>query len=269
MPSTRLLPEQFAAGLTLDGTRISRNIEEAEKLRSVPPHLTERRFMPSWLVWGYSPDRTATPQELPWMREKNSIDVSGTYPTPTLYNEYRHKGVYTPGIVLTGSSNYYTWEVSFQSTTPTYLTRLACWLATDIVYNNTLVYGAPTPPTKVLADYLSDMTFQVFVDDLLDPEARTRTSVEAGSFQADLGTAKIVSVAGAVADTMQPPHPIGAQVDGVCLDVQCQVLLPPGRVRIALTLPRYDSAVYTTSWGDIPWQNAVWSINAKISEGCQ
>lgn len=268
MSSTRNTPEQFARGLTVDGTRISRNIEELEKLREVPPNLTERRFMPSWLCWGYSPDQTVTPQEIPWLREKNSTDVSPIYATPPLYNEYRHKGVYTPGILLNGPSNYYTWEVAFQSTTPCYLTRLVCWLIFDSIYDNSLLYGAPPPPTKVAGEYLSDMTFQVFADDLLDPEDRTRTSVEAGSFQANLGQSRLVSVAGALVDTMLPPHPTGVAL-GACVDVQCQVLLPPGRVRIALTLPRYDVGVYTTDWGDFPWQNIVWSINAKISEGCQ
>jgi len=269
MPSLRNMPEQFAKGLTLDATRIERNLEAEEALRDVPPHLMERRFLSNWLVWGYSPDHMASPTTLPWLRERNSIDISPTYlPAPIIRNDFRHKGVATPGIQPQNIENLYTWEVSFQTKVPTQLTRLVAMLVTDSQYTNNFLYGAPTPPTKTLGASVNDCELQIFVDDALDPEVRTRTSVEAGSFQAVVNQSPI-SV-GAVLpgwDTMQPPHP-GGPAQGVCLEVHCQASLPAGRIRIAMTIPRYDIANFTTGWGDAPWQNEVWSIAARLSEAC-
>ena len=266
MASNRNLPENFAKGLTVDATRIERNIEEMDKLNSVPDHLLARRMVPSWLTWGYMPDLTASPLELPWLRQKNSIDISPIYTAPTIHNEFRHKSIAVPGITFVGPSNYYTWEVAFQTSTPTYLSKILVFLAMDAYYLNAFQYGVNAPPTKTTGDFVNDMTVQVLVDDVLDPEDRTRTTTEVGSYQANLGQSNIRLVpAVPIVDTMLPAHPQG-EAKGTCVEINCKANLPAGRIRICVTIPRYDIADFDSDWGDRSWQNVVWSMCAKLSE---
>jgi len=268
--SNRNLPEQFGRGLTLDGNRIEKNLRKMGSLTQVPEHLVKQRMHPSWLVWGLQSDlKIVNPQPGPWLRETNTNDVSPTYDAPTIKNPFRHKGVATPGIDLT-SSNYLTWEVTFASTTPIRINKFAAWLIVDGDYINDFLYGAPNPPpTKTTGDPLDDMSVSLWCADNLDPEDRTRTSIEAGSFKWSFGKFKLWNDPAFIpTDTMQPPHPAGA-AKGVCLEVDCQVDLPAGRYGLSVTIPDYDSVTYKTGWLDNSWKRQVWSVGVQVQEGAQ
>lgn len=274
MSSLRELPQQFGQGLDVSATRIEQNVNALEQFRQVPPKFVERRQFPSWLVWGYQSDTKLMadhPWQFPWLREKNaSFDLSTTYtPAPTVTNTFRHKGVFTPGIGHTTALDaLYCWEVSFETKEPTHLTKLYAFMLTDSNYVNSGAYAAPAPPSKTAAQSLNDVTLQVFVDDTLDPELRARTSVEAGSFNLPLASCLTYAnpiIPGGI-DTMQPPHPTEI-AHGWRFTADCDVLLPVGRIRVALVLPRYTT--FSTGWGTAayPWQTGTWSIGLKLSEG--
>lgn len=273
MSSLRTLPQQFGQGLTVDGTRIEQNVIALDGLRVAPPTMVERRWLPSWLCWGYQPDlllAVARPRQAPWTREQNDgVDISPTYlPAPQPSNRYRHKGVYTPGIGHTGPLDaLYSWEVAFETQRPTYLAGLWATMQTDAWYINGGTYGAPAPTTKTAGGPLDDLILQVFVDDHLDPEVRARTSVEGGQFNQPFSSCKMLaSVLIGGLDTMQPPHPQEV-AKGYLFRAEPDVLLPAGRIRIAVTIPQYSA--FTTEWGNQAksWQTAVWSIGAKLMEG--
>lgn len=266
MASLRELPENFGKGLTLDATRIEQNLVKLESLRDVPPHLIQRRHFPSWLVWGYSPDTNVVPIPLPFLREENT-DTEAPVPA-VIHNMYRHKAIYTPGIPYGGISSMRTWEVSFENKRPTHITRVYAFMATDTEYTNTFQYTAPTPPpTKTIAQPLDDMAVQVFVDDHLDPEDRRRTSVELGTFQRSMRTYYASNVALNPAwDTMQPAHPTGP-ANAVLMEAEGSISLPAGRIRVAVTIPEYDTLTYSSSWGTYSFQPQVWSIGVCLHEG--
>jgi len=269
--SARNLPEQFGKGLTLDASRIERNLQTVEALRDVPERFVQQRMHPSWLCWGLQSDlKLVNPRPGPWLRETNVNDVSPTYdPLPVIKNPYRHKGVATPGIDFT-VSNYLTWEVTFASSTPIKVDKLAVWLIVDGDYLNDFIYHGPTPPpTKTINNPLDDMSVALWCADNLDPEDRTRTSVEAGAFKWRFDKFKLwYDPAFLPTDTMLPPHPTGA-ARGVCFEVDCQVDLPAGRYGLSVTIPEYDFATYQTGWLDNPWKRQVWSVGVQVKEAAQ
>ena len=267
MSSNRIVPEQFGNGLTVDATRLERNVIKVDELGTPPPKYIRRRYMPSWLVWGQMSDNLATPMQFPWLREKND-NISATYsPLPVATNLFRHKAVYTPEIQHNGGGNaLYTWEVSFETKHPTYLTKLFAFMAVDADFQNDGHYGGVPPVTKTAFAWMSDAELQVFVDDNLDPENRARTSVEAGAIQQSMDTLQMcVTLIDPAWDTMVPAHPAGA-VTGYRFTVDCDVLLPPGRIRLAMTIPQYAIVTDWNSINPFSWQSAVWSIGVKLNE---
>ena len=267
MSSNRLMPEQFGGGLTVDATRLERNVIKVDELGTPPEKHIRRRHVPSWLVWGQMPDDRVTPTQFPWLREKND-NLSATYlPVPTATNLFRNKAVYAPGITHANAGNtLYTWEVSFETTAPTWLTKLYAFMACDTNYPNDGHYDVVPPAGKVSSAWMSDATLQIFVDDKLDPENRARTSVEAGVVQQSMETLQmVVTAVNPLWDTMQPAHPAGP-ANGYRFVADCSVQLPAGRIRVAMTVPQYPIATDWETLNPFSWQSAVWSIGIKLSE---
>ena len=277
MPSSsRNLPENFATGLDVSGTRIERNLTAlVGKLAATPPALVSAKGTASYLMWGYSPNQVSG-DCLPWLRENNSpTSVSSFEPATTFLNPYRHKGIQTPGIDpgVIGEGDLWTWEVSFAPAESCLLDSIEVTLMTGppggggSFYTNDFKAGASPPPGKVAGAWLNDCTVSVLTDDQLNNTDRKASAVEGGSFKASLGANLInVNAINPALDTMQPPLPTAlAEIYGIEFSIPCNILVPRNTpVRICITIPEYPGAIDTGWVGLDPWDKQVWTCMARL-----
>ena len=276
MATNRLLPQQFQPGATLDGTRIEQALQELVALyNDVPPDLLQRRWSPSELVWGYSPDANGatagTPQQLPWMHWNNTDTLSATLQTPTTFqNFHRAKSCLVPTITPVVAGEFLLhWEVSHVSPYPTILGALTCfaeWQATG-PYQNNWVYGAAPPPGHLAGEGTEDFTLQATFADGWDLENRQKLRQGALVWQMRSDAFNFTNIA-VGADTISPAHPIGS-FRGFGVHATPLVLIPANaRVIFQATIPRYPVAA-NSSWGGTPNEENAWNFCAQLWEACR
>lgn len=294
--SSRLAPNQFAAGLTLDATRMEQDLVALANRYDAPlPADIARRWVESHLVSGFLPNTfpadpyTTFPttmgaqtvvQALPWMGAYNPAPIgtavtntsaAGVAPPPAaaaITNAYRHKGTTQPGIVASdGLSDILSWETSWTQTGPCLLDVITMTLATDSAFANTFFY---LDGPKV-GQPLDDIVVQVLVDSALDNANRVASlaPVLARNFKASDFFISIPALS-TVADTMIPPVVDGTVPAGLCIQLFPRQPIPEGaRVRVVLSLPLYESTLQfsplgLTGFGQHPWQSFVFSNHVTL-----
>jgi len=257
--ANRLLPQQFAAGTDISGTRIEQALAALVGVyNDVPADLVKRRWCPSHISAGYSPSQeigVTTPRQLPWL---DGLGISAVLQPPATFPpQQRVKSCAVEGLTV---SSLYTWEIAFGNARPVIVTSLSMFaeaLATGPFDNPWQDIGPVAP-----AD---DFTFQMAVDDAWDIENRRKLKQEmllwkmrSDAFAFNPSTQPLP------ADTIQPPHPVGVW-DGHCLTPTPLVLLPPyARSRVQMTIPMYNPGVST--WGSRPWKGNAWSLHVEVLE---
>lgn len=294
--SSRLTPNQFGAGLTLDATRLEQDLVALANRYNAPlPADIARRWVESHLVSGFLPNtfpvdpyaefptsmgEQTVVQALPWMGAYNPAPV-GTASTETsparvapppaaadITNAYRHKGTKQTFIdPASGVSDIQTWEVAWTQTGPCLLDVITLTLATDSVYANSFLY---TDGAK-FGQPLDDMVVQVLVDSALDSANRVGAlaPVLVRNFSVANFFISLPAFSG-VADTMQPPVVDGTVPAGLCIQLFPRQPIPEGaRVRVALSLPLNESTLQfapstLTPFGQHPWQTFVFSSHVTL-----
>lgn len=285
--SSRLTPNQFGAGLTLDATRLEQDLVALANRYNAPlPVDIARRWVESHLVSGYIPNTFPvdpyTPdyptamgaqtvvQALPWMGAYNPAPVgtaadgtsaAGMAPPPAaadIVNAYRHKGT---------TRDILTWETAWTQTKPSLLDVITLTLATDSFYVNSFTYlSGPKSGQPV-----DDIVVQVLVDSALDSSNRVASlaPVLVRNFSAADFLISLPAFSG-VADTMQPPVLDGTVPTGLCIQLFPRQPIPEGaRVRVALSLPLYESTLQAApsainNFGQHPWQTFVFSSHVTL-----
>lgn len=270
MVTNRLLPQQFAAGLDISGTRIEQGLAKlVEVYNDVPADLVKRRWCPSHVVAGYSPSNAAFPRSLPWMGDFNDGSFFSTLETPnTLTNPRRVKSYDVP---QTRDGFRLIWEIAFANSRPVILSALSMfaeWQATG-PYVNDWTYGAipPTiPPGLMPGDPTTDFTFGLGVDDAWDIDNRRKLKQEVLLWRMRSDAFFSDPLSNGAANDMQPVHPIGTwQAQALCPTPL--VLLPAySRARVQMVLPTYIAA-NRSSWPyQTEWNGNVWTMHAEILE---
>jgi hypothetical protein len=272
MPSLRNLKEQFGAGLDISGTRMERNLQSLEtQLTRAPAASVARGNTASYLVWGYSPQTTAS-RPLPWLAEFNGPASYATLEPPTAaLNLYRHKAVDTPSVAPASSGQLYTWEMAFVTPESCLLDQLEVDLAAELSwYGNDFVAGAVPPFGQVPGEYLRDCTVQVMFDNQLENQNRKASTVEAGVFRASMGAHLMnINTINIAKDTMVPSLPAAlAELKAIHFSIPVKVLLPRNTpVRICITIPEYPAPI-VTGWAAVnpaaPWAAQVWGCQARL-----
>jgi hypothetical protein len=295
--SSRLAPNQFGAGLTLDATRLDQDLVALSNRYNAPlPCDIARRWVESHLVAGFLPNTfpvnpyvAAFPtgmgaqqvvQALPWMGAYNPAPVgtaaddttaAGEAPPPAasaITNSYRHKGTKQTGIdPAEGVTDIQTWEVSWTQTGPCLLDSITMTLATDSFYANDFLFQSGIKS----GEPLDDIVVQVLVDSVLDSSNRIAAlaPVLVRNFKASEFWISLPSLSGVV-DTMQPPVIDGTVPAGLCIQLFPRQPIPENaRVRVALSIPLDDSMldvspIGLTSFGQHPWQTFVFSSHITL-----
>lgn len=287
--SSRLTPNQFGEGLTLDATRLEQDLVALANRYNAPlPADIARRWVESHLVSGFLPNTfpvdpyaefptsmgaQTVVQALPWMGAYNPAPVgtaatgtsaAGVAPPPAaadITNVYRHKGTkQTFGDIQT-------WEVAWTQTGPCLLDVITLTLATDSAFPNSFLYtGGPKDGQP-----LDNVVVQVLVDSALDSANRVGAlaPVLVRNFSVADFFISLPAFSG-VADTMQPPVVDGTVPAGLCIQLFPRQPIPEGaRVRVALSLPLYESDLQfapatLTQFGQHPWQTFVFSSHVTL-----
>ena len=272
MATNRLLPQQFAAGLDISGTRIEQGLAKlVEVYNDVPADLVKRRWCPSHVVAGYSPSNAAFPRSLPWMPDLNAIGggFSSTLEPPTAITNPKRAKSYEVATISEGNMSI--WEIAFANSRPVILSALSMfaeWQATG-PYVNDWTYGAipPTiPPGLMPGDPTTDFTFGLGVDDAWDIDNRRKLKQEVLLWRMRSDAFFSDPLSNGAANDMQPVHPIGTwQAQALCPTPL--VLLPAySRARVQMVLPTYIAA-NRSSWPyQTEWNGNVWTMHAEILE---
>lgn len=277
MSTNRLLPHQFAPGVTLDGTRIEQAlIALVDQFNDVPPDCVQKRWSPSWMVWGLSPEKTAAPRNLPFLVGLNhpAFGSSSLEAVTSTSNPYRAKSAH---LAPTGDIGRVL-EVSFVSSKPVIIGGLCVMAEAETSggpYQNRWKYGATPPAGKVTGDPTDDFTLQATVSDGWDLENRKKLRQEALVCRRPSSAFLFSPVAESVAvvDSILPPRPLTGGVQepfrGFAVSVSPLILVPrQGRVRFQFTIPGYPNADAST-WGAYPANGNAWSLAACIYEATE
>ena len=283
--STRLTPNNFAAGLDISATRMQADLVALANRYSAPlPSDIARRWVETHMVAGFLPNRfpapatadDAIPQALPWMGAYNST-ASIAQPAPAaadIVNPWRQKAIKQTGInpAQADSGDILSWEQSWSKTTPTLLDSIQITLATDSVYANAFVWGASgAHGGGVTGRPVDNIVVQVLVDSALAVEKREASLLPSlvRSFNADTYEITQSFIAGTT-DTMQPvPSAKTTIPTGLCITVYPRQPLPENaRVRVILSLPQYSSTIDGVTdvdgFGYNPWATFVLSSHVTI-----
>ncbi len=251
--TNRLLPAQFAQGVTLDGSRIGATRDRLiELLNTLPPDLVAARWCPTHIAQSFLPSQksggapTGSLPFMPWLNDNNrKCPLAGQVPTNAqlAQNTQRAKSVAVPFPVTT--ANLYIWETSFFVERPSILAALTLF-AEDVQdpYLNKWLYGTSPPTGKSAGQATDDVSLQICVDDLYQSSDRKRLKQEAVLFNYD--TAQMLfntQDCSAISDTAKPGLAGTTKVfNGKAIRLTPYILLPEySRVRIQLTIPNYSS----------------------------
>jgi hypothetical protein len=276
--SSRLTPNQFGPGLTLDSTRLEQDLVALANRYNAPlPSDIARRWTESHIVAGFLPNNFTAgsmiytgaelPQAIPYLSAYNGNEygtalagtasalIAPTFANPV--NLFRAKANRVAGIDPSAPSAYTNgimlqWEASWTQSAPCLLDSLRIVMATDSNFN--------TIPEDAL-------TIEVLVDSALASERR----------EASLMPLVLRDFAGATRnmtqswyastlDLMEPaPSAKGSPATvptGLCIDLFPRQPLPEdARVRVILTLPVYDDLSPSEDW---PWQRFVLTAHATV-----
>ncbi len=275
-PSIREIgTEQAQEGTSIDGNRLSAMVRSLlTSWNSLKPRHVERRWVPVTFCGGYTPQQSSsgTQDNLPWLGGYNSAKQRVlTAPDLGYQNPWRSKGNAVSGInpqdPATGSlDDLLTWSTSLYFRNPARLSGVMVALVVDTSYHNTFTYGpggGNIPPGKSSGGSSDDWTVTVEVDDPFAPEERRlssviycRRGVAASAWQwSNLAP-------GAPTTDMLPAHPGGNLCDAtsndslVLLDMNLDVPIPQdSRVRLNITIPRYEEVAAKTDDYDAGWWN--------------
>ena len=285
MPSLRLAPQQLAAGLTVDGTRMQQDLQAlANRLNAPLPTDIMRRWYQTNLTFGYIPDTLSKPNQLPWMNASNSAAKATTttqQPVTLFANPYRQKGIAQPDIspevvpvnVPAANSDIYSWEVSWSQTKPCLLDKWTVTLAVDTCYMNTFTWGADAPTGKVPGAFVDDLVLQVQVDSALDSPNRTASLLPVLLRNFDVSEYAISYIS--TTEDMQPPLNNGTAPIGLCIQINARQPIPENaKIRLIISLPKYPASTDTvipvaldvSSWTQYPWQTAIFSSHVQLLE---
>ncbi len=297
MPSNRLVPQQFAAGLTVDATRMEQDLKAlAARLNAPVPADLARRWVMTHLSTGYLPDTLAPDRvtKLPWLPAYNAAPMATTgaqQPVTVFQNPWRQKGIQQPGIDPTTipgtliplplparysvAQDIWSWEVSWVQNGPCLLDTWTLTLATDTCYPNTFTYGVNPPPGKVAGDPVDDIVLQVEVDSALNDRNRQATLVPV--LLRDFKANEYEISTQVSTQDMLPAMNNGHVPVGLCIQVHARQPIPENsRVRLIISIPRYPTFAETdppnttpvdmSSWGAHPWRTAVWSSHLTLLE---
>lgn len=272
MANNRLLPYQFAPGLTADGTRIETALRKIVELyNDIPPSLVERRWFPTHRVWHHAPGyhwtgALAEYTKMPWMDALNGISACASKQPAdpaAIQNVERVKSCAVPGIVLSetmSTQGLLTWEVSFHTTAPTILS-CATWFAEffDAPDKNNWTVIATGEP-------LADVTFQVCVDDGWDLDSRKKLRQEALVYRVPSNVWDNTEFPGVASPWTGLPVVTSIMTfKAVTLDQF--VLIPEySRVRIQCTIPVYDGWLTTWGSGNEPANKNLWTVHLEMWE---
>lgn len=265
--------QQFADGVTIDGTRIDALMGDWNALwNAIPKRMLQGRFTENRLVGGYMPHPTYVTDFFPFQPAHNStgaVDiVSGKGPLAGagVANEWRNKGFDVPGIDPKDQTDpvdetVLMWTNNLFFEKPKVLHGVFLTLGTDSVYLNDFLYDASPPPGKLLDDPVDDLFLEVAVKNAFLPGVRRLDDVVVHKvrFRLKSWLASVTNWSG-VADTMLPPHPEGVPCrtsvgpgasPWICVDLRhLNIPLPSlSHVRFSIGIPLYDS--YTSGWGNI------------------
>ena len=277
MATNRLLPYQFAKGLSAAPTRIETALRKlVATFNDVPPDLIARRWTPTHRV----ARSTGTPLQvsnlLPWMTASNVQACTGRQPgdADAVLNDQRAKSTGVPGIVILRNSTageLYTWEVTFKTTRPTMLSSATLFAEYNAYYLNQWKNGAaPAPPTKTPNDPANDFTFQICVDDAWDATNRRKLRQEALVYQTSAQTyenspngvaAWVLSPQPVIPETLSSPTFKAVTMDPL-------VLLPElATVRVQVTFPVYSG--YNSTWNTYGPGGNTWTVHLELWECTQ
>lgn len=294
--SSRLTPNQFGLGLTVDATRLEHDLVAlANRYNSPPPTDIARRWVETHMVAGFIPNSApkdffgVSPQQPPWMGVYNS-ELTATQQGDTapvtlppakadIINPWRAKGTAQVGLAPTlnkegsdgdDSSTMLSWEMSWSQTGPCLLDSLRLVLATDAFYANNFLFddGASTIG-KTPGNPVDSIVLQVLVDSALSQENRQSSlaPVLVNQFPATQYLMALPANSD-VLNTMAPPPCLTNEMEdyivpnGLCIDVFPRQPLPENsRVRLILSIPKYQSGPLPfapiSQFGPSPWQTFV------------
>lgn len=263
MKSNRLLPHQFGAGNTADGTRIEQALATLVSLyNDVPPSLIQRRWSPSHMVWGLTPSSAAAAAQF-----MNTDNTAGPSITPTNPQRVKSNAVF---VNTSNPAGYYdgflNMEVTFSTSSPVIIgsAGVLAELQPAGPYNNEWLFGATPPTGYTPAQASHEFTFQVCVSDGWDMENRKKLRQESLVYNLPASAFKFSPAStAAVVDTLVPAHPEGV-FNGYAITPMPLILVPGGaRVVFQWTIPK-PLAAGVSSFFTKPTQRNVWNLFAQV-----
>jgi len=229
-------------------------------------------------------DQPAT--KLPFMQLNNTANETLHNTGQNTYalrgtNPWRNKGcnvtVVDPVVdpASTHGTAQYAWTNALRNVAPALLDSVHLMLLTDpTFYDNLWTFshgpGIKSPATAIgpsgSADWLNDLVLQVQLDSPLAPNVARMSALEFNVWNLRLESFQILDYAAVVVD-FAPPSIIGFP-DGVALQFEgLEIPLPEyAQLRLSLILPKYDAAIWTTPWGDKPWQKQAYHMAMTLLE---
>lgn len=274
MANNRLLPYQFAPGLTADGTRIETALRKIVELyNDVPPDLILRRWFPTHRVWHHAPGYhwtglAAEYTRMPFMDARNGTYACASKEPATesaIQNVERVKSCAVPGIVVAeatvSTQNLLTWEVAFHTTAPTILS--AATLFAEFDYGSVSKNDWRTDPGGVPT---ADVTFQVCVDDGWDLDNRKKLRQEALAYSIPSDTWDNTYAPMTPSPLTGLPNFLTTMTFKAVTLNQLVLIAEYSRVRIQCTIPVYPAATTTWGTGNEPPNKNLWTVHLEMWE---
>lgn len=281
---------QFSDGTTIDGLRLDAVLSQLVRdFNDVPLSDIANNLVPCTYSFGWQPEPgnqtvgAGPDHKFPWMTIRNKAGATGFVGVnDTLQNEWRLKGTKAIGIRDDGdltipatTNNQYVWEIAFSNSGPRILHAIDLYMlkdSTDKTYagdsyqNDFLYVTAPDHDASVPRDGepVDDWGVTVHVDHPAAPEDRLLASVpfHRRRFNTDVyyNPSKGQLHAGGYDDML--PAFTGGQPQGPFFEAGDLMIPVPqdARLRLAIHIPLYDDATYTTGWDDGADNNSMGSV---------
>lgn len=301
-----LTHEVFYDGTTIDGSRLEKALGEVtEGINNVKKGNTKQRFVATQYHAGFNPaDRSSTNySRWPWLQVKND-DIQGASPESAPFNIMRFKGTAIPGLENFNSAiggDQYAWTRMFHFSRPAILYGVSVMMHNDgganaarpypgtydpavapaYTYNNAAVPTSAPPSGYSTSSSTVDVPIVLDVMNPGTPEDAVMTDVEytRTAWVLNEESSSLIEPDSTATgwNDFSPHYDSGDITDVRPLYgriVEHRDLNIPlhqrSRVRIAVSIPLYDGAVYTRgSWGAVPWYVQAWSMTLTVLEEVQ